>query len=74
MMPTRYDLENSLGGRRDFEALFETLNEAGSVALLNNYLFAGESSDISFRGDIASGAHASMKTQAFYILKKPMIF
>ena len=54
-MPTRYDLENNLGSRRDFETLFETLNEAGRLALMNNYVFAGASGDISFRGDVATG-------------------
>jgi len=55
MLPARYDLENRLGRQREFETLFEALNESGSVALINNYLFAGASSDISFRRDIGSG-------------------
>ena len=53
-LPTTYDIENSLGNRRDFANLYAYLNDTGDVALANSYVFAGEASDASYRRDMVS--------------------
>jgi len=53
-LPANYDIENSLGSRRDFEDLFVFLNTTGDVSLVNDYIFAGETSAASYRRDMVS--------------------
>lgn len=57
-LPSAVDFENKLGSNRSFRNMISTINETNSVMLLNNYLFASNSTDgISYRYDVAKGSN-----------------
>jgi hypothetical protein len=55
-LPAKIDYENSLGSNRSYRELISYINEQNTVNLINNYVFATNStSRISFRNDVAKG-------------------
>lgn len=56
-LPSNLSYENSLGRKRDFEALIDHIQTDNDIYLLNNYINATEAtSQITYRNDVAQGA------------------